>query len=78
MDKEGTNVVRNVQSCLERLAVMGAVVCTATHKPERYRMSSLSETAGPSSPTTSVRLRHVAMRSGQIVSGTLGVGEDNR
>jgi energy-coupling factor transporter ATP-binding protein EcfA2 len=78
MDKEGTSVVRNVQSCLERLAEMGAVICCATHKPERYRMSSLSETAGSSSSTSSVRLRHVAMRSGQIVSDTFGVGEGDR
>lgn len=78
LDKEGTSVVRNVQLCLESLTKeLGAVICTATHKPERYRMPNLSDSIESKPTATTSRLRHVTMRSGQIVSDTLP-GEDKQ
>jgi energy-coupling factor transporter ATP-binding protein EcfA2 len=78
LDKEGTSVVRNVQLCLESLTKeLGAVICTATHKPERYRMPNLSDSIESKPTATKSRLRRVTMRSGQIVSDPLR-GEDKQ
>lgn len=39
MDKESTTVVRRVQNAAESLAAAsGAIVCSVTHKPERYHL----------------------------------------
>lgn len=57
LDKETSSVVQKVQVALEALLELGAVICSVTHKPERWNTEKSNSS-----------IRHMTMCRGEILS----------
>jgi ABC-type polysaccharide/polyol phosphate transport system ATPase subunit len=56
LDKETSSIVQKVRGALEALVELGAVVCSVTHKPERWQNSN-----------TAVSTSHMTLCRGEIL-----------